>query len=322
MLFTKDASDSISTLGEMALIQQIRRWLGSVSPPAPAGIGDDCAVLDPLPKGHPILTTDSISYGQHFDDRVSANHAGAKLIKRNLSDIAAMGGMPGAAVLALLSGPDLSVRWLQNFFAGIRHACEHYALPLVGGDISSLLPGHFSAVLTLTGTARSPRLRSAAQLGDMLYVTGSLGGSILGKHYSFEPRLAEGQWLSTRSDCHAMMDLSDGLGKDLQSLLPGDACAQLKLDQIPVADAAIKIAMDSGREVMEHVFCDGEDYELLFSMDATIDPSGFKHTWRQRFPETPLSCIGSIHAGPSTWPYLDADTQKALPWTQGFEHWK
>lgn len=322
MPFTKDPSDHISNLGESALIHHIRRWLGPVNPPAPRGIGDDCAVLDWLPEGQAILTTDSISYGQHFDDNISANHAGAKLIKRNLSDIAAMGGVPGPAVLALLSGPDLSIRWLQDFFCGIRHACECYAVPLVGGDISSLTPGNFSAVLTLTGTAFTPRLRSAGQLGDALYVTGSLGGSMLGKHYRFEPRLAEGQWLSTQPHCHAMMDLSDGLGKDLQSLLPGDAAARLNLDQLPVAAAALDRAMQSGLEAIEHVFCDGEDYELLFSMDAATDRQSFEQAWTQQFPETPLSCIGCIQAGSSAGPYLDANTNTALPWTRGFEHWK
>ena len=96
-MFTKNADKSIRALAEVALITQIRYWLGAVTPTSPEGIGDDCAVVD-WPKGlKQILTTDSLSYGQHFDESVSAHDAGAKLIKRNLSDIAAMGGRPGEA---------------------------------------------------------------------------------------------------------------------------------------------------------------------------------------------------------------------------------
>ena len=86
MLKAQTHSESIACLVETQLIQQIRSWLGSVSPPAPNGIGDDCAVLNPIQKGKQLITTDSISYGQHFDDSIAASEAGAKLIKRNISD--------------------------------------------------------------------------------------------------------------------------------------------------------------------------------------------------------------------------------------------
>jgi thiamine-monophosphate kinase len=312
---------TISDLGESKLILQISQWLGDVAPQSPAGMGDDCAVIE-LPVGHrQILTTDSLSYGQHFDDKVSARDAGAKLIKRNLSDIAAMGGRPGQALLTLLCGGNLNIDWLQDFMLGIRETCEKYALPLVGGDISELADGQFSSVLSLTGYIHhEPLLRRACQAGDTLYVTGSLGGSIRQKHYNFEPRLDEGQWLAQSELCTAMMDLTDGLAKDLRELLPRECAAQIDLDRIPLSEDAALCAKESGRSTMDHAFCDGEDYELIFTLKSGSDCEVFEQRWRQMFPSTQVSRIGQICARSGHAPYLDAKTKEALPWQKGFEH--
>jgi thiamine-monophosphate kinase len=320
MLIATHESDRIATLGEVALIKKISAWLGPVNPPAPAGIGDDCAVLEAPSRGKQIITTDSVSHGQHFDDTVSAEDAGAKLIKRNLSDIAAMGGTPGAAVLALLCGPDVSTKWLESFFRGVRVQCERHQVNLVGGDVSSLPAGNFSAVLTLMGSAETPKLRHDAQLGDYIYITGSLGGSILGKHFAFEPRLAEGRWLAARPSCHAMMDVTDGLAKDLQSILHSDYSAVLDRDAIPISMAAEKCAQSSGRNALRHAFCDGEDYELLFTIDTGEDLKSFEADWAKEFPQLQLSCIGSVQEASPDGPFIDVETNTALPWTHGFEH--
>ena len=317
MLVSKAPTESIAHLGETELIQKIRLWLGAVSPPSPFGIGDDCALLAPAGKNQQLITTDSVSYGYHFNDDISPEDVGAKLIKRNLSDIAAMRGTPKSAVLALLCSPDISIKWLEQFFFGIKHTCERYSTLLVGGDISTLKETSFSAVLTLTGYAENPKLRTSGQVGDFIYVTGSLGGSILGKHYKFEPRLAEGKWLSQRPECHAMMDLSDGLGKDLKALLPENTSAHLFLDQIPISSAA---AQTSGLKQLEHAFCDGEDYELLFTLAADTNQSDFEKSWQKSFPNTQLTYIGVIKTASTKGLYLNAKTETALPWTQGFEH--
>jgi len=321
MLFTKTPTDRVSQLGEIALISKIGKWLGEVSPDSPHGMGDDCAVL-PASNRKQLLTTDVLTYGQHFDDSVAPQDAGAKLIKRNLSDIAAMGGTPESAVLALLCGPDVCLTWLEQFFEGIRQSCETYGVQIVGGDVSSLPPGQFCAVLTLTGTVDTSKLRNTAKIGDRLYVTGSLGGSILKKHYAFTPRIEEGQWLANKTECSAMMDITDGLAKDLQALLPDTASAALMLDHIPISETAISYAKTTGRSALEHAFCDGEDYELLFALSATADPEAFEAQWRAHFPELKLSRIGQICERSPKGPYLDATTNEALPWTHGFEHLK
>ena len=320
-MFTKNKEESISGLGEVALIAKIRHWLGAISPNSPQGMGDDCAVVD-RPKGlKQILTTDSLSYDQHFDGSISAHDAGAKLIKRNLSDIAAVGGRQGEALLNLLCGSDLSTGWLAAFFDGICDACKEYDLPIVGGDISTLADGQFTAVLSLTGYLENPPLlRKGAQDGDALYVTGTLGGSLIKKHYNFVPRLSEGQWLAKSMACSALMDITDGLAKDLRELIPDGCAAYLELGKIPLSDAAHECASTSGLTAMEHAFCDGEDYELLLAVKNDTKLDIFERQWRQKFPSTPLSQIGQIRKSKSKAPYIDSQSNEALPWIKGFEH--
>lgn len=319
-MFTDQKEDSIRALGEVRLIAQIREWLGDVVPPSPEGMGDDCAVVEPL-AGKQILTTDSLSYGQHFDDQVAPQDAGAKLVKRNLSDIAAMGGQPDHALLTLLCGGDLRIDWLRAFIEGIRSTCEIYKVALVGGDVSSLPDGQFISSMSLTGHLEyPPLLRSGAREGDALYVTGSLGGSLRQKHHSFEPRLAEGQWLAACGRCSALMDLTDGLAKDLRELIPKGCAAYLDLDDVPLSEDAHRIAAETGRPPMAHAFCDGEDHELLFALKGNADLDAFERDWAARFPQTPLSRIGRIGQAEGDAPYLNAATGAALAWTKGFEH--
>lgn len=320
-MFESQTEKTVSGFSETKLIDQIQNWLRPVAPPSPTGMGDDCAVQEVLKDKCQLWTTDSLTYDQHFDDKVSAHDAGTKLIKRNLSDIAAMGGQPGAALLNLLMGPDLSQSWLEDFVGGIRESCEKYDVLIVGGDVSRLAPGHFTATLSLTGhTEGEPALRSTAQIGDTIYVTGTLGGSLLGKHYQFEPRLTEGQWLAARKEVTAMMDLTDGLGKDLAALLPKESSAVIALHEVPISDAARTSAQQDGVSAEDHAFRDGEDYELLFTISEEADLQKFESDWIAKFPDLKLSRIGEItHANPAGR-YIDANSKEALPWQSGFEH--
>lgn len=314
-----DSQKNVAAIGEVKLIQLIGEWLGSATPAAPAGMGDDCALLPAvgLPQ---LVTTDALSYGQHFDQSVSPQQAGSKLIKRNLSDIAAMGGTPQQAVLALLCGPDLSIDWLQAFFEGVRADCIEYSIQLVGGDVSTLTAGQFSAVLSLLGTAESHRRRDTAQAGDYIYVTGELGGSILNKHWSFTPRMQEGRWLAQQSQCSAMMDLTDGLAKDLAALIPAHCSATIELDRIPISEDALNCARKSGQAAMQHAWCDGEDYELLFTVKENRTAE-LELAWAQQFPQLKLTRIGQFNSDAGA-PFVDAATGAPIPWTQGFEHLK
>lgn len=314
-MFTDQSGDSIASLGEAELIRRIGLWLGSVSPSPPKGMGDDCAVLTSENKGKQLLTTDSLTYQQHFDDGMRPEDAGAKLIKRNLSDIAAMGGVPGPALLNLLSGPNLSIDWLEAFIKGVRQTCAQYEVSLVGGDVSALQADQFSAILMQTGKAEHPLLRSGAKLGDSIYVTGTLGGSILGKHYHFKPRLEEGRWLADSDVCTAMMDLTDGLAKDLAGIVPENCAAWINIESIPLSDDIKQLKGDP----LEHAFCDGEDYELLFTLKKSAS-ADFEKKWYDSFPETVLTKIGVLREKNGNASYINDADGTPLPWRKGFEH--
>lgn len=298
----RSGAGTVGSIGEEALIRAIRRWLGSASPPPPAGIGDDCAVLPPSPVR--LMTVDPLLYGRHFDAAVSPAAAGAKLLKRNLSDIAAMGGRPGAAVVGLVLSPNTRLRWLERFYRGLAAAARKHAVAIVGGDIAQAPDGsaagafpagrrgsepggsgYFSAHLTLLGSLPAGRAltRRGARIGDRIYVTGVLGGSLAsGHHFRFEPRLREGAWLAKRRDVRAMMDVSDGLGKDLRALTPRGAAPAIWAEQLPRRKGA----------TVPQALSDGEDYELVFALAAEADAPGFERAFHRAFPRIRLTQIG------------------------------
>lgn len=317
MIFTVTKTNA-GSVGEKGLLDIITTGLGSINPDYPNGIGDDCAVTQ-INSPTQLLTTDTLSYGIHFDQSVSAQSAGEKLIKRNISDIAAMGGIPENALLTLLCGPNTAVDWIKEFIEGIRKASEKYGILIVGGDISSVKADQFSAVLALTGRCATPKLRKTARSHDTIYVTGTLGGSILGKHYTFTPRLDEGQWLAESSRVTSMMDLTDGLAQDLRELLPANSSARLDLANIPIDPAAEILAQTSGKTALEHAFVDGEDYELLFTCKS-MEADALETAWHARFPQLEIHRIGVIGPSSDKGIYLDAQNGIALPWSQGYAH--
>lgn len=286
--FTEIPSAAVAALGEEKLIGAIRRWLGPVSPRAPFGIGDDCAVL-PARRGRQLLTVDPVIYGRHFDDRVPPRAVGAKLLKRNLSDIAAMGGHPVSAVIAITLDARVSRRWLELFYRGLAAEAKRHGVAIVGGDVAEGA-GTVSACLTLLGTIAGPRFltRTGARAGDWIYVTGELGGSrASGHHFRFSPRLAEGAWLARRPAVRAMMDVSDGLAKDLGALTPVGASPRLDAEVLPLRRGAD----------VRNALTEGEDYELLFAVAGRADRAALEQAWRRRFPRTRLTCIGRFETG-------------------------
>ncbi len=304
--FTKNLRLSVSALGEEKLIAAIRHWLGSASPRAPFGIGDDCAVV-PAGRAAQLITVDPVIYGEHFNDTVPPRAAGEKLFKRNLSDIAAMGGRPRAAVLALALDSRVKLAWLEQFYRGLAAVSRRYRVPIVGGDIAHH-KGGIVATLTLVGESSPARVvtRTGARLGDWIFVSGTLGNSLRsGHHWNFAPRLAEGQWLARQCDVRAMLDVSDGLAKDLRALAPRGA--------VPALDRAA-LPLRAGAD-MRAALTDGEDYELVFALAARADRAAFIRAWRKKFPRTKLSCLGRFVRPDS----LPADALNLADF-RGFEH--
>jgi thiamine-monophosphate kinase len=234
---------------------------------------------------------------------------GAKLLKRNLSDIAAMGGRPVAAVLSLALAPATRTAWLRQFYVGLAAAARQYGVKIVGGDIAEAPAGFFGAFLTLHGEADRGRVltRRGARRGDAILVTGNLGGSLAGHHHRFAPRLAEGQWLVRQREVVSMMDLTDGIAKDIWALTPTGAVAAIDPSSIPVSAAARRLARHSRHPAYVHALCDGEDYELLLVVRGASDLARFQARWNARF-QTPLHVLGRFErrlgAGHVDWTKL------------------
>lgn len=318
--FTSVGEDSVSRFGEAGLVRRFLVALGASAPAAPEGPGDDCAVLDPAPfPGRRLVTTDAVIHGRHFDDSVSPEDAGRKLVRRNVSDIAAMGGVPADAVLALLMGPDVSVVWLERFMRGVGEACLESGVKLAGGDLAKMPAGVFAASLTLTGFAEKPLLRTGGRSGDFVYVTGTLGGSILGKHFMFTPRLEEGRFLAGHPAVRAGMDLTDGIAKDLPALLPAKTAAMLALGALPLSGDCLAVAAKSGRPATLHALTDGEDYELLVVADAA-GAGALEEDFAKAFPDTPFTRIARVVPAAGLEPGKLYDESGEAIAARGFEH--
>jgi len=300
----------------------IRDWLGNSSPPAPRGIGDDAAVLPSPVSGHLLFASDLVVWNRHFDFSTEPEAVGAKLLKRNLSDLAATGGHPGHAMVALACGGDLSLNWLERFYRGLASEALRSSCEINGGDLSSADSGTFVASLSIIGTSDRPLLRPGGEAGSWIWVTGSLGGSILGHHLQFTPRVEEGVWLSGRTEVLAAMDITDGLAIDLPFMVPEGLQARLDLSYVPVSDAARASAQDSGKPAVWHALNDGEDYELAIITAASTDTDQFEKEWRKNFPQTPIAPLGILRPVPDTGPLpkvADLDGNELVD-SEGFDH--
>ena len=243
----------MSGVSELALLDSILPILPG-NDQVIVGPGDDCAVLKWNDAYDLLVTVDQLIESVHYTPETPPEEAGAKLMKRNLSDIAAMGGEPLWAVVTLAAGSDEGR--LARFMQGVAREAARYGTALCGGDISAL-PSE-GVVTTLTLAGRVPRdqaiLRSGAHPGDLLYVTGEIGNSFLsGHHLSFTPRLAEGRAL--RGKARAMLDISDGL------LLDARRMAQSSRVDLEIDVSAVPLRAGAR---LPDALSDGEDYELLF----------------------------------------------------------
>ncbi len=263
------------------------------------GPGDDCAVIDAKP--HPLLlTTDHLVQHRHFDDSLPLELVARKAIMRSVSDIAAMAGTPSWALATALL--PVGYTHADELFDHMARYAREFGCPLVGGDIATLPPnadGPISLTVTVGGHAPRPILRSGARVGDAVYVTGPLGGSLKNnRHALAEPRLAIAQQLA--NTIHAMIDLSDGLGIDAARVArASNVRIELDADAIPIHPDA---------KDLEAALGDGEDYELLFTAPADAN-----------IPDA-IARIGRVVEGkPATILVLPDGTHRDVS-AQGFEH--
>lgn len=285
--------DRLDRLGERELVARLVAALGTACPPAPRGPGSDCAAMEAASeRRYRIATVDGVLLGRHFDLSAPAEAAGRKLVHRNLSDLAAAGARPSDGLLTLVAGGDLSADWLEAFARGAGAAAAAAGLEIVGGDVARGPDGHLAAHLAVTGFAHRILARQGARPGDVLFVTGLLGGSRLGRHLTFSARLAEGEWLCGQPAVTACTDISDGLATDLPGLL-GRLGATVDLAAVPVSPDARRLSASDGVPAEEHAWVDGEDHELLFAAEAGM-ADWIESAFRETFPGTPLSRLGRV----------------------------
>lgn len=254
-----------SPSGEFAFID----WLRGRTPAAQGvvvGPGDDTAVVACSAGAH-LITTDMLLDGSCFLlEQAGGRRVGRKAMAVNLSDIAAMAGEPLFAVVSVGLPRQGGRALAEELYAGLREAADAFDTAIVGGDTNSW-DGPLAINVTLHGRAvgRGPVLRSGAKPGDLAFVTGPLGGSILGHHLSFTPRVREALTLHQTVELHAMIDLSDGLAADAWHVCRASGCGLvLRADAIPLTSAAQRLK--DGRTPLDHGLSDGEDFELFFAV--------------------------------------------------------
>ena len=265
------------------------------------GAGDDCAVIDlGLPDRLVLFKTDAVVEGIHFAKGAAPEKIGHKAFARALSDIAAMAGTPSHALVTLALPAEFDAGVVAAIYTGMSALARRHGVAIVGGETTTN-PERMLISVSVLGTVQKGKcpLRSGAQSGDAIFVTGELGGASSGKHLDFEPRLSEARWLTGHFAIHAMMDLSDGLAGDLRHILNSSKVGgELLSDAIPIGRAA-KLAgraKSSARPALLAALADGEDFELLFTVGSR-DAVPLLDAWKKQFPELRLSCIGRITAG-------------------------
>jgi thiamine-monophosphate kinase len=266
-----------------------------------AGAGDDCAVLDlGVPDKLILFKTDAVVEGFHFTKETPPEKIGRKALARCLSDIAAMAGTPTAALVTIALPENFDADFIAKIYDGLNALAEKFGVAIVGGETTTN-PDRILISIALLGTvARGKQiLRSGAKVGDAIFVTGELGGSLAEKHLDFEPRLNEARWLAEKFPVRAMIDLSDGLAGDLRHILKASGVgAELLKSAVPISSEAKLAAKKSSpaKPAFAAALTDGEDFELLFTV-ASKEAVKLLDSWKKKFPKSKLSCIGKIVAG-------------------------
>jgi thiamine-monophosphate kinase len=290
---------------ESALIRKISSLAAAKNRKTQAtlGIGDDAALWSPKHGGHLILTCDWFLEGTHFlPDDDPADAVGWKCLARAVSDIAAMGGRPRCFLLSLALPTTLTGKWLSGFLRGLRRAERTLGCELVGGDTTRWDRVLISVTVVGEVSAANAVLRSGAQPGDAIYVSGTLGeaelglrmlrskskiavrNAAIGKHLYPRPRVELGQWLAGKGLASAMMDLSDGLSTDLARLCAASGVGvRIEDESLPVT------SLVASREAKELALHGGDDYELMFTV-----PKNKEKSLPRRFKGLPLTRIGEI----------------------------
>lgn len=303
---------------EAALIAELRRRIGR-HPLVRLGIGDDAAVLCTAGLPDTVLTVDLLTEGVDFRlSEATAQRIGRKALAVNLSDLAAMASQPLAAVVALALPRQRGLELALGLYEGMIPLAEQFHLAIAGGDTNSH-DGPLVVSVTAVGTLTEagPLTRSGARPGDRILVTGAFGGSILGRHFDFTPRVYEALQLVRNFRIHAGIDVSDGLSLDLARLCQESGCgAEVALDRIPIHPDAYRLAdrHAPGPSPLDHALADGEDFELILA----APPDQAQRLIAEQPLGVPLADIGQFIEKPGLWQRGPEGLRPIRP--RGYEH--
>src|SRR5438876_8001538 len=294
----------LRNLGEDRLLNLLLAGL-SLGKAVAVGPGDDCALVAIHDRRKLlVLKVDCDVEGVHFLRRTSAYDVSWRAMMRPLSEFAANSAVSQFALITVIVPEKTKVAWIKELYRGLRRAARRFDVSIVGGETSST-PGEIAISTSVIGFVEKHRAvsRRGGKPGDDLFVTGRLGCALRQKHLQFIPRIVESRWLTKNFSLHAMMDLSDGLGTDLPRLARASKVGfKIDMENLPLTRGA----------KINDALSEGEDYELLFAISQR-DRSRLQHRWAKKFPNLPLTRIGSLSQ-------LSAKHDQLLP--RGYAHFQ
>ena len=307
----------IKEIGESGLIQRIADNYRSSHPAIICGIGEDAAALKISEKNILLTTCDLLVEDIHFNlSLTNSYHLGRKSLAVNLSDIAAMGGIPRFFLVSLAIPTYISVEFIDDLYRGIMELADEFNTKLVGGDTNAS-PDKLIIDITLLGEANPDHLlkRSGAQAGDSIFATGTLGDSALGfsilkrdhesnstphfnklilRHLSPHPRIKEGKAIAEDRLASAMIDISDGLLTDLKQILTlSKVGAIIFISQLPLSNDFKQFQVQHKHNKIDFALNGGEDYELLFTAPQTKENDLYRLSQKLKVPITRIGEINS-----------------------------
>jgi len=346
----------LKEIGEFGLIDRIKNIVDTSSAELIVGIGDDAAAFRTSSALLTLLTTDVLIEGVHFDlDYFTFQQLGWRALAVNLSDIAAMGGLPKYAVFSLGLPEKIQVESVEEFYQGAKEVGDKFQTAVIGGDTTQS-PDRLFIAVTVVGEVEENKLtrRSGAQVGDAVFVTGTLGGAQAGlqllksgdtplipprggtkggvpstadskhgalieKHLTPQPRINEARFLVDNFPIHAMIDISDGLASEINHICnQSDVGALLNADDIPIDSASKETADFFKDKALEYALNGGEDFELLFTAPEKVADE-LQKKFRDKFG---FACarIGTIREKAVGIVLEDTDGKQVPILTKGYEH--
>lgn len=320
---------TVKELGEFECIKRINKNLIYRPEFVKLGCGDDAAVYS-VPDGFDqVISTDTMVEGIHFlKSTMTPFDVGYRICSVNFSDMAAMGAVPIGFVLSIALPDNLSIDWLENCYDGIREVCKKYSVNILGGDVTGSKQG-LVITGTVVGIVKKNRYitRSGAKVGDIVFVTGTIGDSAAGlaclfnkcdneylikKHRRPEPKVEIGQYFS-ENNINSLNDISDGLSRELNEIaIASNVVIQIDADKIPISNESKLVGMKLNKNPLIWAFNGGEDYELVGSAS--------KEVWEKIKSKKGISKIGFVKSeGEGFVEVLYNGSIKKLP-ANGYDH--